>query len=331
MAARLIRVLFLPLLVLIAVPCAASDSQSISLLYPQDKSLVEAKLLSVVISLGDGDVDSVSITRNRKDVANLTALRGKKYICKVITVDHGTNDIVVRAIKGGRNVESRVSVFFRSDLSKKFTKFPPEFEYKPFHSQEREAVCAPCHKMEATERDLKPERPEESSCFACHKRITSFGFVHGPAARWNCIACHNKDSKPSKYATQKPDRDLCLMCHKEKISEWAPKKYVHGPTARGKCTLCHNPHSSENAFWLKKPAWNLCVSCHEEMGKGTHMLKPFAIPNKKHPTRGVPDPSRPGKQMSCASCHNAHASNYRALFVVDATDLYAFCQRCHKF
>ncbi|HWR59165.1 MAG TPA: cytochrome c3 family protein [Thermodesulfovibrionales bacterium] len=317
---------------MLVVVSARGDSQGISLLYPQDRSLVESKLLSVVISLGGSDIDRIIITRNSKEVESLAVIRGKKFVCKVITIDYGLNTVGIRAMKDGKTVESKeVAVFYRSDLSKKVTKNPPEFQNRPFHTQSREETCKPCHTMEASEKDLKPEKPEDSMCFQCHSKITSLGFVHGPSARWHCLACHEKDSKDSKYVTQKPDRELCLKCHQEKISDWAPKKYVHGPTARGKCTLCHNAHSSDNAFWLKKPTWNLCVTCHEEMGKGKHMLKPFSLPDKKHPTKGIPDPSRPGKQLSCASCHNAHASNYRALFAIDTSDLFEFCQRCHKF
>ncbi|MCL4536836.1 MAG: cytochrome c3 family protein, partial [Nitrospirae bacterium] len=160
-------------------------------------------------------------------------------------------------------------------------------------------------------------------------KITEYGYVHGPAARWDCLSCHDKNSKPVKYVTQKPDRDLCFVCHKEQKEEWTPKKYWHGPTATGKCTICHNPHASNNPFWLRKPTWNLCVTCHEERGSGRHVIAGFVF-GSTHPTKGRPDPIRPGKELSCASCHNPHASNSKSLFANDGISPGSLCQMCHK-
>ncbi len=318
--------------ILAVVPAYGGGPQGVALLYPQDKSLVEAKLISVVVYLGDSDADMVIIARNGREIENVPVPKGQKYICKVITIDVGHNEIGVRVVKGGSTVESKqVSVFFRSDLSKKFAIKPSDYNKKPFHNEDGEKACASCHRMELTEKDSKPDKPEDSLCYQCHKRITSYPFIHGPVVKWACLTCHNKDSRPFKYMTPKPDKDLCFSCHKEKKAEWVTKKYIHGPTARGTCTLCHNPHASEHPYWLKKATWNLCVTCHEEMGKGKHMLKPFAIPNKTHPTRGIPDPSRPGKMISCASCHNPHASNAKFLFAYEVPTIYDLCKKCHKF
>jgi len=183
--------------------------------------------------------------------------------------------------------------------------------------------------MKISEKDIKPQRPVDSMCYPCHKKITGYGYVHGPAATWNCLSCHDRNAKPVKYITQKPDRDLCFVCHKEKKEEWMPKKYWHGPTATGKCTICHNPHATNNISWLKKPSWDLCITCHEDRASGRHVVAGFVF-GSSHPTKGRPDPLRPGKELSCASCHNPHAANSRALFANDLISPGSLCQMCHK-
>lgn len=318
--------------ILLIAPFASGDSsRGVSLAEPPDKSLVEGKLLPVVIHLNRDDVDRVIISRNNREIENVSTVKGKRYICKTIPIDFGLNIINIRAVTAGKTVESKeVTVFCRSDISNMARKHPPDFQEKPFHTDGRDETCRPCHKMEVTQRDLRPEKPEDSSCYACHSKIVLFNYVHGPAARWTCLTCHDKDSRPSKFATQQPDSTSCFACHGDAKAAWAAKKYVHGPTATGKCTVCHNPHASDNPFWIRKQAWNLCVSCHEDMAKESHVLKPFALVSKGHPTRGVRDPSRPGKMLTCASCHSPHVSNMSSLLALEEGNIYSFCNKCHN-
>jgi len=314
-----------------SAPFAGAGTGGISLIGPGDKSVVGGQLISVVIDLGQNEIDRVVITNNKKEIGNITVAKGRQYFCSTIALEFGLNKIEVRALSGDRVVDSKeAAVFLRSDLSKKAMKVPTGFSRRPFHREGAGEACRPCHRIEVTQKDLKPEKPEASMCYKCHSKILSFKYVHGAASRWTCLECHDKDSRPSIFATRQPDKDSCFRCHSDAMAAWEGKNYVHGPTATGKCTVCHNPHASDNAFWLRKPTWNLCVSCHEDMAKKGHVLKTFAIVLSPHPTKGVKDPSRPGETLSCASCHNPHVSNTSMLLVSYEGSIYDFCNRCHK-
>ena len=308
---------------------AVGNPDSLLIVRPADYSVLEGELIPIVIKL-NGNIDTVTIARNKDKAFNIAGIKGKEYLCKTVKLNFGPNEIVVSALENGRVVESRkVTVFYRADISKEFRLVPPEFQKKPFHKEDNEKACLSCHEMKTSGKDLNPQKPGDSVCYPCHKKITDYGYVHGPAARWDCLECHNQNSKPVKYITQQPERDLCFVCHKDKKEEWTPKKYWHGPTATGKCSICHNPHASNNISRLKKPSWDLCVTCHEDRASGRHVVAGFVF-GPTHPTKGRPDPLRPGKELSCASCHNPHASNSRSLFANDEISPNSLCRMCHK-
>ncbi|HEX8949599.1 MAG TPA: cytochrome c3 family protein, partial [Dissulfurispiraceae bacterium] len=295
-----------------------------------DQCLVEGDFVSLVVKVNGGAPDALKIIGNKGGETFGPLEKGKEYYCRTIRLDPGPNEIAVEAVEKGVVVGSKkVTVFRRSDISRRYNFAPPEFERAPFHEEAREAVCKTCHRMDLSGRDVHPARIEESMCFQCHRRITSYSNVHGPAARWDCLTCHERDSKPQRFATRKPEKELCYTCHKEKQEEWTPKKYFHGPTATGKCSICHSPHASDNPFWLKKTTWNLCVTCHEDRASGAHVV--VGIGSGTHPTKGKPDPLRYGKELTCASCHNPHASNSKSLFSNNEDDPYSLCKGCHKF
>lgn len=329
LAVTIVSCLFLAL---IAATFALGNPERFSIIRPVDYSMVEGELIPIVIRLSN-NVDAIAIVRNNDEIFKGTDVKGKEYLCKTVKLSFGPNEIVVNAFEGGlegRKVESKkVAVFYRSDISREFRISPPEFQKKPFHREDNEKTCLSCHDMKTSEKDIKPQRPVDSMCYSCHKKITGYGYVHGPAARWDCLSCHDRNAKPVKYITQKPERDSCFACHKDKKEEWTPKKYWHGPTATGKCSVCHNPHASDNISWLKKPSWDLCITCHEDRASGRHVVAGFVF-GSSHPTKGRPDPLRPGKELSCASCHNPHAANSKALFANDLISPGSLCQMCHK-
>ena len=63
-----------------------------------------------------------------------------------------------------------------------------------------------------------------------------------------------------------------------------------------------------------------CVDCHEDMADTPH-------PVPTHPISGVPDPSRPGKELTCSSCHDPHGSDHSSLLYQEG---YGICKRCHN-
>ena len=114
-------------------------------------------------------------------------------------------------------------------------------------------------------------------------------------------------------------KEACLQCHAGIDS----KKFKHGPVDAGYCTLCHDPHASPYWAWLRKPTWSLCTTCHTEKASGAHVVA-------GHPTRNKSDPSRPGKRLSCASCHEAHSAVSHQLLAYDVKSRMELCSICHK-
>ncbi|SPP99704.1 Putative Cytochrome C family protein [Candidatus Sulfobium mesophilum] len=313
------------------MPPAEGNPLAFYLVEPSDMSIVSGKWVTVVIAL-NGEADRVVIVRNKNEMEDVSVSAQAKYLCRTIGIGIGLNEIAVKVTKGGSAIEAKkISVFCESGLLKKEALAPRQFQKMPFHRKEKEEVCRPCHNMESDGKDPTPDKPGLSLCRHCHERTISSQYVHGPVATWTCYKCHNKDSAPAKYVTLQPDSSLCFSCHTDIKAQWAQKKYVHGPTATGKCTICHSPHGSDTKFFLRKAPWNLCVSCHEEMGKNVHKFKLYALLDDGHPTRGVKDPGAPWRVLSCASCHNPHASNVGSFLSVDSGDmLYAFCNKCHN-
>jgi predicted CXXCH cytochrome family protein len=105
----------------------------------------------------------------------------------------------------------------------------------------------------------------------------------------------------------------------------ASKKNVHGAIARWGCTACHDPHASANEKLLLRAPNALCLRCHPRI-TGEHVF--VAFDGRPHPLEGKPDPSRPGKPLSCLSCHSPHASDGQRLFWRGITKQ-DVCNDCH--
>lgn len=315
-------------LILLGRSFASADPGALHLVTPNDRTLVKGEILSVVAKLSGGGADALVISVNGREVARVPVTQGQEFYCKTVKLNVGPNVVSANAYRNGAGVLSEsVAVFYRSDISKAFSSNPAEYRKSPFHHQESDRTCVPCHRMEPSDTDVSPASPSESGCNQCHKAVTAYAHVHGPSATWSCLSCHERDSRPLKYATAEPERDSCFACHVEEKNEWESRKYVHGPTAMGACTICHNPHASDNPYWLRKPVWDLCISCHERMT--THSIRPFGLVNKNHPTRDRPDPTKPGKMLTCASCHTPHAADTAVLFGFNSADSFTLCMNCH--
>ncbi|MCG6983048.1 MAG: cytochrome c3 family protein, partial [Deltaproteobacteria bacterium] len=80
-----------------------------------------------------------------------------------------------------------------------------------------------------------------------------------------------------------------------------------------------------------KPVWLLCVSCHPNQADGSHVIAPYfwGTRHRRHPTHGVPDPSRKGRELTCASCHDAHASDSPNFITKYDTRSFDLCIKCH--
>lgn len=311
--------------------------------YPPDKSVMEFDLLGVSLTVPPGSADLITVSINQKELTRIVP--DTEYECISIPLSVGNNMIQIEAHKGGKIVNDIfINVFRRSDLESIYFKPPAGFSKTNFHGTEHKE-CEACHSLEPVASDKKSVDlaafPAEkmkgtydaaaaaSTCYSCHKALVSYPFVHGPAAVWSCLSCH-VPQEGKGYTVSKPDTRACFTCHFAKKEQWYARKYFHGPFNTGKCSICHNPHASENPFELVKDTWDLCISCHIDKGSGEHVVKNFSqSKGMYHPTRGKPDPSRPGYELSCSSCHNPHASEMPRLERFSYTSLFDFCKACH--
>lgn len=188
--------------------------------------------------------------------------------------------------------------------------------------------CSMCHGAPHAEEkpalSLNSEMPE--LCFACHDGAPFMSNnVHAPVAGGMCTSCHNPHTSDAKALLPDKLTDACYRCHDEKLFT---NETIHSPVADGQCATCHSPHSSANARLLTMPTSELCAMCHPDRLEDGHVLAGLGY-GTKHPVAGKPDPSRPGHDIECISCHNPHSTDTPSLLLVDNSKQ-ALCTRCHK-
>ena len=73
----------------------------------------------------------------------------------------------------------------------------------------------------------------------------------------------------------------------------------------------HNPHASDKPYLLSLSINDSCIGCHKAQETGRHIV---SLPARSiHPVKGVPNPRNPREEISCASCHDPHSSNFPKL------------------
>ncbi|RJQ47948.1 MAG: hypothetical protein C4538_04690 [Nitrospiraceae bacterium] len=317
-----------------------ADEGTVSVRYPPDRTVIDSSVLGVSLNVIQGSTDLIKIQVNAIDRARI--FPDSNFECFAVPISFGLNNIRITASRENANIGEIVfTVFRRSSLESRYKNPPPDFQKNYFHMSEH-PECSSCHVLVPGDSDKKPvniaafpdESPrvsskasETSTCFSCHKSLTLYPFVHGPAAVWSCLSCHEFQAKPV-YSVKKPDTKLCFICHVQEQEEWYSKKYFHGPFNIEGCAICHDPHASGTPFNLVKPVWDLCVGCHSDKQSGEHIVAGFSDIHQ-HPTRGKPDPLRKGMELSCASCHEPHASNSPKLWRLDAGSGLTLCKKCH--
>jgi predicted CXXCH cytochrome family protein len=317
-------------------------AEIINIEYPRDDIYMEYGMVSVAVRVPE-EFDGSVFVRVGDDEEESREISSKGVMrCFTAEIEPGLNTIFIYAEKDGKRIEEKsLTVFRRSDLINSARVPPVGFKRSDFHGR-KEIMCGVCHRMEPSEGDFSQVDPSsfsrsdlqeralesESSCRSCHKNLMNYPYVHGPASVWSCLRCHQAETVPP-YLVKKPDTVLCFGCHTEQKLEWTAKKYVHGPVNIGKCTICHSPHASDNPYNLFKSTWDLCVNCHSEKASGRHVLGD-SFSSEGHPTHDRQDPLRPGKELSCASCHNPHASNQPHLWAYEVDSLFDLCQKCHR-
>jgi predicted CXXCH cytochrome family protein len=310
--------------------------------YPPDKTVMDLDLLSVSVSIPQGSADLLKISVN--DEQRMSIVPRRSFECFSVSISVGRNSIAIDVLKNSRQVDKvTFTVFRRSGLLSAYKDAPAGFKKDFFHMKDRSA-CAECHVLEPRDSDKQPinistfaaetdavdrkANVSTSTCYSCHMGIASYPFVHGPASVWSCLTCHDPEAERI-YSVKKPDSEICFTCHLEQKQSWSKKKYLHGPVNMGNCSVCHNPHASNSAANLVEPIWELCISCHAGKETGRHIIAGYVF-GDSHPTRDKPEPLRQGKELSCASCHNPHASDYPKLWALNAQSAFVLCQKCHQ-
>ncbi len=329
-------------LVILFFGLSAHGAESVlTINYPPDNSVREFDIVGLSVNLSKEAVSRIAVNVNGIEKSSIDPDNAVE--CFTVPVTPGINNIELVAYNGEIVLEkfSRV-VFRRSELASQYRSIPTGFKRDYFHMETREQ-CTKCHVLEPNIYDIKPISPATftaekfdsqaviaatSTCYSCHKNMMSQVYAHGPASVWSCLSCHESDTIP-EYSVKKPDSEMCYGCHVEQMRNWMSKKYSHGPVTIGMCTICHSPHGSQNEFNLFKATWDLCINCHAEKADGVHVIGGSLITDG-HPTRDRPDPVRIGKELTCASCHDPHASNFPHLWAFDVTDLFELCSKCHK-
>jgi predicted CXXCH cytochrome family protein len=74
---------------------------------------------------------------------------------------------------------------------------------------------------------------------------------------------------------------------------------------------------------------DLCAACHDDVLSRPHVISGFSG-KRGHPVRLSPDPLNPGRDFTCASCHNPHGTDFQLMLNSDYDSMFQFCQSCHR-
>ena len=164
-------------------------------------------------------------------------------------------------------------------------------------------------------------------CFGCHdKGAFEKKAPHEPVSGGMCTSCHNPHVSAVPKLLLSPVPDLCFSCHDKNAMA---KKEAHASAAQGQCLVCHNAHGSDSAYVLTQLVEGHCEACHEEQESGKHVMKRVS-PGDTHPVKDKDDPLRPGKKLSCTSCHNPHISRPGQVVPSKAKRIEDICRQCHR-
>ncbi len=178
-------------LIFFAFSLSAESSQNIiSLNYPADKTVMEFGLVSISLTIPRDSADLIKVNVNEGEKAII--LPSREVICFSVPMVVGVNKIEIIALKKDKLVDKAVlSIFRRSDLVSAY-KNPPDSFKKDFFHVEEHPQCSSCHALKSGESDRKSiniitfsaeyltagkEAASASTCYSCHKRITSYPFV----------------------------------------------------------------------------------------------------------------------------------------------------------
>jgi predicted CXXCH cytochrome family protein len=185
--------------------------------------------------------------------------------------------------------------------------------------------CVVCHDPHASENGKLLTRPtSRETCFLCHQDdLTGRKVVHAPITTTGCDACHAPHGGAHRHGLKGGEgKAACYACHKPVDAG----KVKHAAVERYGCKACHDPHGTDHPSLLPRRVNDLCASCHPDVRDGRHATPMSA---RGHVVGGgLADPRRPGREFSCASCHDPHGSDSPRLLRVGQTAIES-CAWCH--
>ena len=200
------------------------------------------------------------------------------------------------------------------------------------HSTTVNQQCLTCHQQYVKPWRIGfPTSKLEDICFNCHTGKRAWHaqkFVHGPMQVGGCTLCHAPHGEKYRYQLwAEGSLELCIACHSDKenlVRKENPLPFVHGIIKGSGCVACHDPHATDYEFMVKRPINELCVSCHTGLA-GVSRGHPIG----GHPVAGPTERRRPGRELTCTSCHDPHGSNSRNLLIRDSRGG-QICAACHR-
>ncbi len=231
--------------------------------------------------------------------------KSKNYFSLSVSLTPGLNSFQLMLLDSGRTplLIDSLSIFYTIPT---LSDSPPDnFEKQVFHGSSTEEQCVSCHADIST------------TCSSCHRGLLNLPSVH-PIAE-DCSMCHDLSSGGESHLIedQEFNSEFCFTCHDTKKEDLETKPVVHGTATE--CLMCHNPHGSTYATMVRDRTTNICIMCHDEKAREPH-------PVDGHPLEGLKDPYRPGKKLTCTSCHDPHASDHAKLFRFPTLPI---CKHCH--
>lgn len=187
-------------------------------------------------------------------------------------------------------------------------------------------ACDGCHDPHSSDRPrlLRGGSPE-ATCFRCHDdEVKRRKVLHRPLVQGDCAGCHAPHSAAARAElTRGRGDETCLACHPGVGDARRP----HAALVRYGCTACHDAHGAAFPALLPAETNELCAACHPHERNGAHAALGTGVP---HPVSGFPDPRRPGRALSCTSCHDPHASEGPALMRYGGGKPAESCDVCHE-
>lgn len=312
----------------------AKETEAFKIINPAPYHISEEDLVSVVVEVNSSLIDYFIILNDSNLAQRVEVNSNRSHYCKIVSLHLGENKIYIDGYKNGDLIKQEEQMVFLTSKVHREYKYPPhKYDRNYFHVNAKEKVCATCHDMSVNEmKGIAFEDITKSNCYQCHSPIAEKKYGHAPAVNWLCTSCHNGEvgkynkfeKNKSKFTVPDPIEKVCFGCHKKTKKMWEETSFGHEPVESGRCNKCHFSHSSKNIDYLKKPVWALCHSCHKIDGE--HITK--TLRGKIHPIKGVKDPSRSGKELSCVSCHYPHVSNATSL--LRSNTIFGLCVKCHE-